>query len=279
MWNKILRVFVYLISRAAVVAIVVGLVIGVYYSSVKTSNLYFVIQDALKARLDIILSDASVEEKSKFFTYNYLNSAEYAELQKKYENYEITGFHHKHEFEIINLIVMPWKNEKTVIVRETVQTIVGNVDEAKISKEEAREQGIDKIPQWQDSEYEVTLVYENESWCIDSIKRAGDFDYQPPATPSLSKEEIDALRTPVPDPTPTFNPNVDLTGEHPAKISTPLRGDKVNVRLGPATEYKVLEELDNGASITVLDESDGWYLVRTAKGTEGYVSGYYILFE
>ncbi len=277
MGKKILRIFLYLLSRAAIACVIIGLIVGAFLSSVKTSNLYFVIQDALKARLDIILSDASVDDKAKFFTENYLQSAEYQELKTRYENYEITGFNHKFEFE--SLFVWPWSDKKTVIVKEAVHTIIGDIDEAKISKEDAKAQGIEKVPQWQASEYEVTLAYENESWRIDSIERVGDFDYKPPQTPSLSKEEIDALRTPVPDPTPTFDPNVDLTGEHPATISTPLRGDKVNVRIGPATEYDIIEELENGARITVLDESDGWYLVRTEKGNEGYVSGYYILFD
>ena len=47
----------------------------------------------------------------------------------------------------------------------------------------------------------------------------------------------------------------------------------------PATEYKILEVLENGAKVTVIEESDGWYLVKTANGNTGYVSGYYIQFD
>lgn len=275
--KKVLRVFFYIISRAIIVAAIIGLIFGAFSSSVKTSNLYFVIQDAMKARLDIILSDAKVEDKAKFFSYDYLQKAEYTELKNKYDFYSIAGYSHKFEFS--NMFVLPWQTEKTVTVREAVYTLFGELDTSKITKEDAKAQGLDKIPPWEASEYHVTLIYENDTWVIDDVKRVSSFDYQPPKTPSLTQEEIDALRTPSPAPTPTFNASQDFSGEHPATISTPIRGDKINVRIGPATEYDVVEKLENGAKVTVKDESDGWYLVITENGNEGYVSGYYILFD
>ena len=277
MKNKVLRFFAYVFSRALLVAVVLALIFGAFSSSTKTSNLYFVIQDALKARLDIILMRANVEDKAKFFSYDYLQGTEYEELRAKYDIYEISGYNHKFEFE--NLFVWPWQTKKTVIVKEAVYTLIGELDTAKITKEDAKAQGVEKVPQWQATEYYVTLVYENDTWLIDSVEKKADYDYKPPQTPSLTQEEINALRTPSPAPTPTFDANAALTGEHPASISNPIRGDKVNVRIGPATEYDVIEELENGARITVLDESDGWYLIRCESGNEGYVSGYYILFD
>ncbi len=278
MWQKrIWRILTYVMLRVILVGVIIALIASVFASSVKTSNLYFIIQDAMKARLDIILSDVPVEDKAKFFSYNYLQSAEYEQLKSKYEYFEVSAYNHKFEFE--RLFVWPWQKKKTIIVKEDVYTIIGKIDTSKITTDEAGEKGINKIPQWEASEYRVQLMYENDKWIIDSVERVGDYDYTPPQTPSLSKEEIDALRTPQPSPAPTFNANEELTGEHPATISTPIRGDKVNVRLGPATQYEVIEELKNGAKITVLDESDGWYLVKTESGNEGYVSGYYILFD
>lgn len=277
MKNKILRFFAYIFTRAIIVALVIGLIYGAFLSSTKTSNLYFVIQDALKARLDIILMKANVEDKAKFFSYDYLQSGEYEALRTTYDIYEVAGYNHKFEFE--KLFVFPWQTEKTIIVKEAVYTLIGELDTGKISKEEAVSKGVEKMPQWNNSEYYVTLIYENGTWLVDSIEKKADFDYKPPQTPSLSQEEIDALRTPAPAPTPTFDTSQNLTGEHPATISNPIRGDKVNVRIGPATEYDVVEELENGARITVLDESDGWYLIRCESGVEGYISGYYILFD
>lgn len=275
--KKVLRAFAYTISRVAIVGVIIGLIFGAFLSSVKTSNLYFVIQDAMKARLDIILSDVKIEDKAQFFSYDYLQDAEYTELKNKYDFYTIAGYSHKFEFS--DMFVWPWQTRKTITVREAVYALFGELDTSKITKEDAKAQGIDKIPGWEASEYHVTLVYEDDTWVIDSVKRVSDFDYQPPKTPSLTQEEIDALRTPSPAPTPTFNASQDFSGEHPATISTAIRGDKINVRIGPATEYDIIEKLENGAKVTVMDESDGWYLVKTENGNEGYVSGYYILFD
>ena len=275
--KKVLRAIFYIISRAVIVAVVIGLIFGAFLSSTKTSNLYFVIQDAMKARLDIILMDAKAEDKAMFFSYDYLQNAEYTELKNKYDYYSIGGYSHKFVFS--DMFVWPWQNKKTVTVREAVYTLFGDLDTSKISKEDAKVQGVEKIPPWDACEYQVTLVYENDTWVVDGVKRVSNFDYQPPKTPSLTQEEIEALRTPSPAPTPTFNASQNFSGEHPATISTPIRGDKVNVRIGPATEYDIVEKLENGEKITVMDESDGWYLVKTEKGNEGYVSGYYILFD
>ncbi len=278
MKSKILRGFVYIFTRVLIVLLVIGILYGAFLTSTKTSNLYFVIQDALKARLDIILMDVNPDDKAQFFSYDYLKSEEYSTLRSVYSLYNVSGYSHKFQLDYGTMIVWPWQTKKTVVVREAVYTIIGELDTTKITKEDAKAKGLDKIPQWQASVYNVTLVYENESWMIDSVELVENFDYQPPQTPSLTKEEIDALRTPSPAPTPTFAPG-ELTGERPATISNPIVGDKVNVRIGPATEYDVLEELPNGAKVTVMDESDGWYLIRTESGIEGYVSGYYILFS
>ena len=275
--NKIVRAVMYVLSRILIVAVIIGLVISAFFSSMKTSNLYFVIQVALKARRDIILLKTDVEEKAKFFSYDYLKSAEYEQMRSTYGLYKISGYGHKLEFG--NLFVFPWQSKKTVTVREAVYTINGELDTTQMTKADAMANDLYNVPQWKPSVYKVTLVYEKGTWIIDKVVRKGDFDYAMPQTPSLSKEEIDALRTPSPAPTPTLQPGEELTGERPASISNPIRGDKVNVRFGPATEYDVLEELSNGAKVTVLDESDGWYLIRTASGIEGYVSGYYILFD
>lgn len=278
MKNKILRTIVYIFTRVLIVAIVLGILQGAFLSSTKTSNLYFVIQDALKARLDIILMHTDPETKAQFFSYDYLKGEEYSALRSVYSFYTVSGYSHKFDFDYGTMIVWPWQKKKTVTVREAVYTIIGELNTAVISKEDAKAKGIDKIPSWKSSVYNVTLVYENDSWMIDSVETVEYFEYQPPKTPSLTKEEIDALRTPSPAPTPTFAPG-ELTGERPATISNPIVGDKVNVRMGPATEYDVIEELPNGAKVTVMDESDGWYFIRTEAGNEGYVSGYYILFS
>ncbi len=45
-----------------------------------------------------------------------------------------------------------------------------------------------------------------------------------------------------------------------------------NVRSGPSTSYSSLTKLSAGTEVTVLYFSDGWYQVRLADGTEGWIS-------
>lgn len=271
------RAMFYILSRLAVALVVVALVFGAFVSSMKTSNIYFLLNDALTARLDVILLGDSIEEKSKFFSYNYLQSMEYTSLKDNYSIYTISNYGHK--FVYSNLFVFPWQKSKTVTVKEAVFAINGELDTAKMSKADALARDMYNVPAWENSVYSVKLVYTDGSWQIDSVKRKGDYDYQPAKTPSLTKEEIEALRTPTPTPSPTPDPNGTPEGERSAVITSAFTGGTANLREGPGTPYKILGVLKRGDRVTVIEESDGWYLVRTADNIEGYVSGYYISFE
>ncbi len=44
----------------------------------------------------------------------------------------------------------------------------------------------------------------------------------------------------------------------------------LNVRKGPGTNYKIVDELEKGERVTYLDKSGNWYKVRTARGVVGY---------
>ncbi len=272
--EKAKRGLIYIVSRLALVVAVVGIIVGAFFSSMKMSNIYFLLNDALKARLDIILLGSDIEDNQRFFSYNYLQNAEYQDAKENYGIYIITNYGHKLSYG--HMFVFPWQTKKTVTVREAVFAINGELDTAQMSKADAMAHGVYNVPEWSNSVYKVKLVLVDGSWQIDSIIRKGDYDYTPPATPSLTKEEIDALRTPTPEPTEA--PAVQ-EGEQSAKISTAIFGEKVNVREGPMTAYDVVAVLKAGDKVTVKEESDGWYLVETEDGITGYVSGYYILFD
>ena len=57
-----------------------------------------------------------------------------------------------------------------------------------------------------------------------------------------------------------------------------VTADQLNLRSGAGTNYNVVKVLTNGASVTVLESTNGWYKVN-AGGTQGYVSAEYITFE
>lgn len=50
----------------------------------------------------------------------------------------------------------------------------------------------------------------------------------------------------------------------------------VNIRSGPSTSYSVVSTAGTGTQILVLYKIDGWYRIRTAKGTLGYIIERYV---
>ncbi len=47
---------------------------------------------------------------------------------------------------------------------------------------------------------------------------------------------------------------------------------RVNLRQGPGTKYKVVGKVTKGTSLTILEEKEGWYHVRTESGKEAWIS-------
>ena len=53
------------------------------------------------------------------------------------------------------------------------------------------------------------------------------------------------------------------------------QGSRLNLREGSGINYKIIGKLDNGTTVTVLGEENGWYKI-TVNGQTGYVSGKYL---
>lgn len=53
-----------------------------------------------------------------------------------------------------------------------------------------------------------------------------------------------------------------------------VKGWYVNVRTGPGTNYSVVTTVNKGASGTVLDSQKGWYKLKFANGTSGWIAGW-----
>ena len=66
-------------------------------------------------------------------------------------------------------------------------------------------------------------------------------------------------------------------GESASRQGT-VNAGPLNVRSGPGTSYKKVGSLKKGASVTVLEETNGWYKVVAASLT-GYVSADYVTVE
>ena len=60
------------------------------------------------------------------------------------------------------------------------------------------------------------------------------------------------------------------------RIGTVTGASSLRVRSGPGTSYSRITAISEGTTVTVLGETNGWYLVRLSNGTTGYCSAEYI---
>jgi len=68
-------------------------------------------------------------------------------------------------------------------------------------------------------------------------------------------------------------PFLPPSSEQPAKVV--VRSGYLNLRNGPSTLFAPIMQLPNGADVTILNQADGWYVVRYGD-TVGYADGRYI---
>ncbi|MDI3257750.1 MAG: LCP family protein [Kyrpidia sp.] len=68
------------------------------------------------------------------------------------------------------------------------------------------------------------------------------------------------------------------SGANPGTTATVL-GQTVHVRSGPGTNYRVIGSVQGGETVTVLNQSGGWCLVRTPDGMKGYMSAAWLQTE
>lgn len=73
---------------------------------------------------------------------------------------------------------------------------------------------------------------------------------------------------------PGFPPPFMAVGE--IKNGRVAGASYLNVRSGPSTNYRVITRLQNGDSVRILEEQNGWYEIILQNGRVGYVSGEYI---
>lgn len=70
---------------------------------------------------------------------------------------------------------------------------------------------------------------------------------------------------------------VDKTTTTVIDWSARITGNNVNVRTGPSTNYKSVDELTLGTNVTIMEETNGWYKVQYYGSKTGYVSKSYVM--
>lgn len=168
---KTAKGFLFVLSRIAIVIVVIALVIVAFYAAMNTMNIRMVAKDAFTQRATAVLMDdedgTNKELLSRFFTEYYL-SADSLLHGSAYDDFTITNYYQRTDVD--GTIVWPWQDHATINVDDLVTDIAGTPI---VQDEAAAQEGLEitqKPPEWQNGTYAVTLVKEDNTWKIDGIK-------------------------------------------------------------------------------------------------------------
>ncbi len=79
-------------------------------------------------------------------------------------------------------------------------------------------------------------------------------------------------------PAPTVEPTATPASQAPDGVIAfgEVNGSGVNFRSGPSTSYTSITRLGKGTTLDIYDQISGWYLAKTANGTQGYMIATYV---
>ncbi|MEM8805567.1 MAG: SH3 domain-containing protein [Cyanobacteria bacterium P01_G01_bin.38] len=96
------------------------------------------------------------------------------------------------------------------------------------------------------------------------------FDNDAPAQPEQAAPAAPSASAPQPAAQPAAQPASQDPGLYKVVVTYP---QGLLVRDGPGFDYATLDGVEYDEELTVLEEKDVWYRIRTASGKEGWVKG------
>jgi uncharacterized protein YgiM (DUF1202 family) len=124
-----------------------------------------------------------------------------------------------------------------------------------------------------DSGKECFCIFYNEF--EKSMKRSHPASVAKQASPPPKKSvEPDKDSSPPSPPPVVETPKTSSPPAPPPRTlpKTQVAWATVNLREGPGMKYKVVGKVTKGASLTILEEKEGWYHVRMESGKEAWIS-------
>ena len=131
-----------------------------FYMCLNTANIYVILDDGLKKRVEVILTQEEAEKLNFYFHADFLSTDPALEGAfdgtSVYDDYNISGF--EYDLEIEKLWAWPWDDYATCTVVERVPSINAKA----ISGRGASA----IVPSWQGGRYDITLVKTGGNWKI-----------------------------------------------------------------------------------------------------------------
>ena len=156
------RLMWFIASRVLIFTIVASILVCGFYMCINSANIYIVLTDGLKERVNVILKAEGAEDLNDYFHADFLNSDSALQGafggQSAFGAYSITDF--DYVLTIEKLWAWPWDDYATCTVVERVPSIEGSVISSRKSEASST------VPSWQGGRYDITLVRNNGEWKI-----------------------------------------------------------------------------------------------------------------
>lgn len=180
------RTMWFIASRVLMLSVITAILVCGFYMSMNSANIYIVLTDGLKQRVDVILTAEGAESLGDYFHADFLNQD--IALKGAFDGTSAYGAYNVTDFDymltIESLWAWPWDDTAKCTVLERVPSITGTVLSSR------RDEVSSELPRWQGGTYEITLVRSSGKWKITGMRQTGIYVEPTPAP------------TPEPSPTP-----------------------------------------------------------------------------
>lgn len=163
--RKPARGILYVLSRIAILAVAVMIVVVAFYAAMNTMNVYMMAKDALSLRAEVVLThDEEKVDSSQlknYFTEEFL-AADPVLNGSSYSDFLITNYYQRAN--IHSSIIWPWQKEAKVPADDIITDISGHL------AEQTETDDTTKPPEWQSGTYELSMVKVGDAWMIDGME-------------------------------------------------------------------------------------------------------------
>lgn len=170
---KYLRRFLwFVVSRLAIILVVLGLITTAFYFSMNATNIYITLKDGMAKRAQVVLMDTG-DDLSVYFAPAYLERdpllLDVQNGSSTYRNfYSVTGIDHR--IRLDSFWCWPWDDTARATITESIPGIDGKLKSS--VREQALALSLPSQPKWQSVQYHVLLTRENNQWRIKNLSVA-----------------------------------------------------------------------------------------------------------
>ncbi len=176
----------YFMRTIFIIALVLVLAVGVFITAMRISNIYIIATEGLQLRMNQILREESLLTMQEYFTPRFL-SEDPLLRENDYDDYDITSFDYR--LEVKSFLVWPWSTTAELTVVEHMRSISGKILESRIP-ENAVPDAEYPVPEWEEGEYRVHFILQDDRWYIDRLEWLAPAEEAPAeATPMVLPEE------------------------------------------------------------------------------------------